>query len=805
MYQYQVEVSNSERIDLPPFTYTPGSPVNVVLGNNGSGKTSLLTILSLFPIERSSIGKDGFIRITIKNDHHKYTLTTTEKTYSFIKDDDTELNMSGNISMQYQLVEQYFSVTKELLDLFIDRITFSKMTPIKRRGILELVSKVDYGYMLGIHESVTKESNKVRTLIKYENERLEKHVSLHEEVDLDLISGDILRYGKELDTLLTKKQRVEGTTDGVKCEIDRLTRNQHTLTERLDRQNKTLYSLGVDYGLVTAEHRLKGVEDKYVQLLSAVREKQSWMTELSSEIDKANMLTQSDPDEDARLLSEQKAIMERTVDYRELRYTIEINNVLQRIKQQINDSREDMEHIQYCRQEELHAENLKLNQLSDEKNLLSRDLTSKREKQTMYLDAKKHVLTCPKCEHNYHRNYDEVGHMQIDSEIRSIVDRLEVIEEDIPAVRKRFETLSRVSLTLNSICDLANHLSVKELSFLNRPIENIDTKSISSKVDRVISQYKQSQEYHQARTMVERLELQSELRCSQEQLLSQKVKLEQETKNLLEDKATLRQLSIEKNGYEKVVQVLTNIKEIKNELQELRDRIVKENERLSLFIEQEKVDLEIRRVRVALSDAETLRNNCVHHTDITRGIKQEIQTLQQKHEERSGLSKQLMEIVSESMYNFSHTVVTMMNGILEQIWEEELILSQPTMDKGKLTYRFPLIIDGKERKDINEGSKAMCAIVDLAFKLTVLELLDMKDYPIMLDEIGDALDKTHQEAMTNLIEKLSESRQVFIVSQHADVYQRFAEATSSFTVLKGSHVNMEGIGGNINESLSIHN
>ena len=83
--------------------------VNVLLGLNGCGKSSLLRELSPYPAKRPDYETNGKKILCLSHEGSQYKLTSDftnrQKPHSFIRDD-TELNLSGTTEVQQDLVEQ---------------------------------------------------------------------------------------------------------------------------------------------------------------------------------------------------------------------------------------------------------------------------------------------------------------------------------------------------------------------------------------------------------------------------------------------------------------------------------------------------------------------------------------------------------------------------------------------------------------------------------------------------------------------------------------------------------------------------
>ena len=96
--------------------YTPTSKVNLILGSNGSGKSSLFKELSPLPADMKEFDEDGYKEITIIHNNDTYHLTSgvvAVNKHSF-KINDIELNPAGTKKVQLSLVKEHFNLTHEI-------------------------------------------------------------------------------------------------------------------------------------------------------------------------------------------------------------------------------------------------------------------------------------------------------------------------------------------------------------------------------------------------------------------------------------------------------------------------------------------------------------------------------------------------------------------------------------------------------------------------------------------------------------------------------------------------------------------
>jgi recombinational DNA repair ATPase RecF len=153
--------------------YTPTARQQLILGTNGSGKSSLLDELSPLPGHHSNFAVGGYKHITIQHGASTYTLKSDFRKgnhHSFIKDD-IELNEGGTYQVQVRLVRDEFRYTDKLHDLLTGRIRFTEMRPQERREWITLLSETDWTYALGMYNQLRSRARDAQGAYKHSQQR----------------------------------------------------------------------------------------------------------------------------------------------------------------------------------------------------------------------------------------------------------------------------------------------------------------------------------------------------------------------------------------------------------------------------------------------------------------------------------------------------------------------------------------------------------------------------------------------------------------------------------------------------------
>lgn len=167
----------------------PQEIVQLIVGTNGSGKSSLLAELSPLPAVSAHFAKGGFKRIHYTHRGSRYELTSDFKDggaghHDFICDG-VELNTGHTGKAQAELARLHFGYTADLHALLTGQTRFTKMGPAKRREWIQRLSTVDYRYAIGVYSKLAKKARDTSGSLNRVNSRLTQEMN-----NLKMIEGD---------------------------------------------------------------------------------------------------------------------------------------------------------------------------------------------------------------------------------------------------------------------------------------------------------------------------------------------------------------------------------------------------------------------------------------------------------------------------------------------------------------------------------------------------------------------------------------------------------------------------------------
>ena len=218
------------------FTIKPTEPIQLILGTNGSGKSSLIGELTPLPPNAADYFKEGSKTIKLTHRGSSYVLHSKfspKPHHSFLKDGE-EMNPGGTGSVQKELVRQEFSVTAEIHELLIGREQFTRMDPRDRRVWFTQLSDINYDYALGVYKKLKDRVRDTSGALKLAKKRLvaeqAKVISAAEE---ERLKKEVKEINHELEMLQGQRAPVERPIEAYQYDL-------HVGLEELSRMSMRL-------------------------------------------------------------------------------------------------------------------------------------------------------------------------------------------------------------------------------------------------------------------------------------------------------------------------------------------------------------------------------------------------------------------------------------------------------------------------------------------------------------------------------------------------------------------------------------
>lgn len=143
-------------------------------------------------------------------------------------------------------------------------------------------------------------------------------------------------------------------------------------------------------------------------------------------------------------------------------------------------------------------------------------------------------------------------------------------------------------------------------------------------------------------------------------------------------------------------------------------------------------------------------------------------------------------LIAECIRTIINELTNQINNVIAQIWTYplEVLPCEDDADDSSpadLRYRFPLSIHHGQNvtEDVAKGSSAQRDVVDFAFALCVYLYLDLEGWPLYLDELAPTMDEMHRTRIMQLVKLLIESHrnsQMFMISHYVSGHGAFTQS-----------------------------
>lgn len=794
MFIKKLILTNYERLFLAgikELVLEPQSIIHIILGQNGVGKSSVLSTLNPLPADiKKDYYEDGGKYIEITHNGNEYILESGRSLghkHSFIFNG-IELNTSGLKTIQLKLVEEHFNLTPIVNNIINGYTKFTILPANERKKIFQDISNVDYSYPIKFYNNLktrhrdiiggikTLQDNIIKTesfilkdeeVIKKENdlkyikEYIEHIISLYDHTVVNSISIDKLKL--DIDN-------IEKETNKILRNITNNKSKKELETECIILQNEVVNN---KIRIEEIENKLSVIDKNYIQDEKLIEEE---LQELDKVLSKSNFYIM---DVDVNNVENINSMFsDIKVDF------LNIVNELNEYNDVISKKEDYEEFINNInRQHELN--NSKIKKLEELKLNYNHMLSLKTD------DNK---ITCVNCNHTWFQHYDS----KVEKEIVTLISNLEkdyeefkikydkLLEEETK-VKNKQEIIKKLKLLISSN-NILKPIWVHILSNYN--IHNVRSKTIVAEVNKITLDLDTWVSYSIANKrkeeLIKNLELVRKTNMIIKNTLDKNIdELEKELTIIFKRQNTIDSiLSYNK----KIINHYNNLEINKNKLDSY---INKYNE----VIKQSSISIRNRFLTDLVNELKKTMLDLEHSIKLNDNFKSkyisetnQIENLKIREKVTKLLCKELSPnegLIAKSINSFLNMFIKDMNGIINKIWEYDIeILPFEINNEEDLDYSFKVKVDGKKPiEDVSKLSTSMMEIVDLAFRIVYIKYKKLSDFPLILDEFARTFDKVHANKAYDTIGNVfaNNFQQIFLVSHFQTMYGRFIN--SDITIL----------------------
>lgn len=787
-----IELSKYKRLALSNITklvVNPHEKLQLILGTNGSGKSSLLKELTPLPANPQDYEKEGYKIIYIEHNKHDYLLknifATNGNIFSFIKNNE-ELNPGKTVTVYRELVKREFGITQIIHDVMIGNVNFSTMSSLERRNWFTLLSKSDYTYAIGYYQRIKEQLRDIQGGIKLTQSRLvlesERVLSSADEATY---KNDIAEMRKFIDYLIELKTSIainKPFTDIAVVE-NNISLLSDSIMKAASFKPYCKYN-EMDVMLVNTKAALMSAQQLYNELCGIITDLQSSHSKLSS--------TNTESYEDIVIAIETTS---KEIAYRKQHILLPIvfdnnsialqslMNVYELVANIVTviDSNEDRKYSRELfsgYQDSSTSLNLQLNELKK----LHDNLVTKNNDLIHLRDHNK--TECPKCTHTWSRGYNHSLHETVRESLTAVITDINIVTVKLDDVNELigkhneylnlYRSYANIAKSWPVLVPLWNYINDNSL-LVNNP------KSIVKLMNDVKEDILLAVEVDKLNTrLASYTEIADSLMDSKNNsLTSLQADIDYNTNRLAEvneaiktNKDILARVTNDKSTIDNLITMKTKLNILLADRKEGYEVLIANNK--IAYINEI-----ITNLHVELSKKEA----AINKVDIQKALVADMETQLQTMLAKASLLKMAVKelsptegLIAKGLTSFMNMFLSQMNDFIRKIWLYELTLLPvyTTDDEVDLDYKFQLQInDGIIISDIAKGSSAMKEVIDLAFKIISANHLGLSNAPIFLDEFGAKLDHSHRQAafrlVTNLLTTANYS-QMYMVSHYDHSY-----------------------------------
>lgn len=797
MYK-KIVLSGFKRFQLAAiqsFSWEPHEKIQMILGTNGSGKSSLLRTTSCYPPPPSDFFKDGVHYVEKLHNGHTYQMRSVFSSppqYSLHKDG-VELYKGTVASVQRDWVRKELGLTSDIQELLYGDIRFSRMSPkTERRQWIIKLSGANYDYALSVFQKLKeKQRDIVGTIKHYQTRLLQETKKVISPLEEAKIRDEIKELNQVLTQLLNDKPAF---VDG------REIQNQHHTNEQLLKETVRQFKrIESQIGDLSAFKSLEGIDfelaEKQTQtrvLLKEIELCEKEILELQKTIQKleaVNVNSLQDIDSQLASLDQEcktlEALKPIRLHFDKPHQALESFNTISYSLLSIFETLPSDEKDQIQREG--------YEKLLDQK----QSLTLKKEGIQRFLDElllkikhqeeakEKHQLECPSCKHKFAEGYDESRYLRYVEERKLVEDTVRTLEKEEAIVLEKIEKAETYFKAL------------RELGIIRRSFENLNPlwqyfsdigaiktpKSIIDQLPKIQEDIRlsmlQAELFKKKDSFFEIKKLASEQECNLLQTMKERlIEKDRIFYHIAQDQAKLQKEVLDlKLTRDSVANLLTLTDTLEQLLSQQITLYTQEIEALRSRCYNQAIQT----TKLFLSEKEKALNEIEIQTALISTLQKDLQDLQDQQIAVSHAIDALSPtdgLIAKGLLGFINQLVEDMNKFIESIWLYPLEIQACETEAGEnfeLDYKFKMKVgDSDPISDISKGSLSQIDVVDLAFKIVARHYLGLQEEPVYLDEFGSSLDPAHRQSAFRAIGKLAEFTdipQIFVVSHLEDCYQ----------------------------------
>lgn len=795
--------------------YKPSENVQIIIGTNGSGKSSLLNELNPLPPNKNYMLDGGFKTIRIEHMGTEYTLHSSygkHRKNSFIEHHpekgDIELNDGGTGVAQKILIEKVFGLDMDLLRIWLGRVKFTELAPIKRRDWILKLSGSDLDYAMRVFNMVKHETRDAQALEKHFIKRLaEESADMADQNRIEELENSVVRITSELNKLLEHRDNSVPTVASVQFDIDQLVKefeicSQQAMGERIvkpsflpddvnDVQGLKVYISNQNTRVELLRQKLNEYYEQKQTINNALETLSNNGVQSTAELKSVTELLRTEIDAMIATTPIYKEVQDADVAQLMGRYQ-GCKSLLIETLSILPDNSEG-----YFTRERLAKAREALISLDNRMGAAKRRVIELQHSLEHFKDI--HDVNCPKCDFQFKPGFQNFDPAEIEKEIQAINEK---IASDKERHDKGVEYCENASEYIRQVNGLRRILADNpELEPLWKMLieEGLYKAHPQSHLPTIASFQPQLENCLQIRNLQEQVRvnetvLQSVSNATSGSGAYSDSYLEQID---LQIAATISEIDNASGTIKSAQYYLRQVERSNNAVLralEIRDTLAKKYEVLVKSGVNRALSEVIQSKQLLLANVNTSLNKITRHDAVVQEITGQKEKASDNLAHYMVIQKAISPVdglISKYIQSFLDVFIEDINIVISEIWTSDLEVLSCGVDSSDVTCKFPLSVNAGYlvTPDISEASDGQMDIINFAFRMVIAQYLNLQDYPLYLDELAPTLDEQHRENLTRYVNNLMESNQfeqMFMISHYAS--NHYAFANSEILMMDGRNI-----------------
>lgn len=817
MYIKNISISGFKAFmfsEINSISINTGSPVQIIIGDNGSGKSSLMSALSPLPCVSTSFNKHGTWELDVEHDGHEYSLSYNvedSKFHSFKKDGES-LNISGTSGIQEELVNEHLQYNKHTNKILFNKIKMSTMSQSTRMEFFINMNPVDLRFIKEKHM-------KIASLIKKYKAQLESFYKRKSEYSTKIFSPQLITeyktQKKQLEEymlvcdklLIVYPERIQqcetsltGVPDNVETLISALKQNKQKLFDVWYLQTRKMESLKYDVEFYDNElNKLTYAKDNLVTQLTALKNETEEYDKILKE---STMISVSEIENKLITIDKQLdniGTLSSDIEPFDISLMHKIPDCINYLNMVINDSIPHMTSSMWSKKKfETVIHNYKnINNVVEQ--ILEPQICVHEQKEKEIQKSLKQISTTIGPDKNC--IIDTCPAKQSFSmQVKTLTDEYPKIQKQLTVLIKEFNNKVRIRSALSPLIEeqrtMRKYLSLIldychyteswiSSRFTDNEIREMMNKDLFSPIHKLQHIYEFSVQYHTKQQLL----VEKQLLNEQLTQLKKSTTLSTEfIKNKLKTNLSTIDQNIEKlhnletmiNTYTEYIQLYFLFDKYDSEQRVLLKQLnacIDETERVTTISVYKNTVSQLTDIKLKISGyLRELDNILTEQTQLAQFIKVEEASIKSTEEYLHKLT--LVEkainphtgIPYKYLYDYLNKLIGNVNYFISKVFTYKLkvVLME---DTGDLRCKFGVKVNDVLVGDISDCSEGQMEVIDLAFTLAMMIQLGLhKQYPLFLDETGRCFDSLHKQNILELFKELVSQKyiyQLFIINHNA--------------------------------------